>query len=321
MINAEDKSDGAEPLRPPTAARIAVIIPHLNSPLELRRCLDSILVQQLDSGRAEIVVVDNGSRIPLDEVAANYPSVKFARELTPGPGPARNLGVLNASAQVLAFIDADCRAGEGWLQTAVNEVEASPSHAVIGGDVRIDVSNPQKPTGLEVYESVFAFRQRLYIQKHGFSGTGNLAMSRNVYEQVGKFGGIEIAEDLDWGQRARDKGFPARFEARMIVYHPSRGSLAELKDKWRRQISHAFTAHLASGKPRARWYLEAAMVLLSSPVHVLKILSAPNLGGATSKARGVATLFAIRTWRSLEMLNIKADTRARGSSAWNRSSQ
>lgn len=319
MSHGAYAAGGASAAGQAEADRIAVIIPHLNTPVLLARCLDSVLRQQIDFGRVSVVVVDNGSKEPLDEMAAAYPSVRFLREPTPGPGPARNLGASTVDARTLAFIDADCWAGDGWLQAAVDAVEARPGNAVIGGDVRIGVQDHSKITGLEAYESVFAFRQQQYIKKKGFSGTGNLAISREVFEQVGPFGGIEIAEDLDWGQRARNKGFPARYEPKMVIYHPSRGSLDELKDKWRRHLSHAYVAHVRSGKPSVRWYLLAAAVLLSSPIHALKILAAPRLGGVPGKLRGVATLFAIRTWRASEMLSVRTLEKGSGSATWNRS--
>lgn len=92
-----------------SAPTVSVIIPHLNQHEALTRCLASLAGQ----GAAEIIVVDNGSRAPLDDVMAAFPDVRFLREPTPGPGPARNLGVMHATGEVLAFIDADCRAEKG----------------------------------------------------------------------------------------------------------------------------------------------------------------------------------------------------------------
>ena len=35
---------------------------------------------------------------------------------------------------------------------------------------------PARPTAIEAYEMVFAFRQKMYIEKMGFSGAGNMAV-------------------------------------------------------------------------------------------------------------------------------------------------
>ena len=50
--------------------RASVIIPHFNTPELLVKCLQSVAAQTLDYGWFEIIVVDNGSRVPLDIVAA-----------------------------------------------------------------------------------------------------------------------------------------------------------------------------------------------------------------------------------------------------------
>lgn len=301
-----------------TPQRLSVVIPHLNTPDALRDCLSSLVGQTLDFGEYEIIVVDNGSKMSLDDVWASYPSVRFLNELTPGPGPARNLGVKHARASAIAFIDADCRADSGWLQAAVNAIEANPENAVIGGDVLIAVADPRHLSGIEAYDSVFAFRQRYYILKRNFSGTGNLALSKKVFLQVGEFGGIGIAEDLDWGQRACAMGYPARFEPKMVIYHPSRQSWTDLKLKWGRHVSHACEQHFANGKSAARWYLSALVVLLSIPVHSIKLLASPRVSGMGSKFRGVLTLASIRIWRVGRMLSISAGSRDAGSSSWNR---
>src|SRR3546814_7635501 len=55
-------------------------------------------------------------------------------------------------------------------------------------------------------ESVFGFRQRLYIKKKHFSGTGNLAFWRADFDKVGPFADITVAEDVDWGDRSHRLG-------------------------------------------------------------------------------------------------------------------
>ncbi|TGU67767.1 glycosyl transferase family 2, partial [Mesorhizobium sp. M1C.F.Ca.ET.144.01.1.1] len=86
---------------------------------------------------------------------------------------------------------------------------------IIGGDVRIARQDAHRPTLLEAYESVFAYRMREYIAKQGYTGTGNLAVRKQILAAVGPFGGIEIAEDRDWGQRALRKCFRTHYRKQM----------------------------------------------------------------------------------------------------------
>ena len=73
------------------AMRISVVIPHLNQPEMLVRCLASL--RQSVRRPDEVIVVDNGSTTLPAEICASFPGVTLLQEPEPGPGPARNLGV------------------------------------------------------------------------------------------------------------------------------------------------------------------------------------------------------------------------------------
>jgi GT2 family glycosyltransferase len=297
---------------------VSVIIPHLNTPDLLAGCVASVLGQSLDHGAAEVIVVDNGSRLPLDAVRAAAPSVRFLDEPAPGPGLARNHGVAAAGAPILAFIDADCTAAKGWLQAAVDAVEADPAKAVVGGDIRISLARPPRMTGIEAYECVFGFRQKMYIEHKHFSATANMAMARRVFEAVGPFGGIELAEDLDWGQRAHAAGYPVRYVPAMQVWHPARKDLAALEGKWRRHIRHDWTVAQTSRSGRIRWWLRALALMASGPLEAPRLLLSSRLQGLGNRLRGIDTLVRIRAFRAAEMLRISRAITDPSSPGWNR---
>jgi len=152
---------------------ISVVIPHLNQPAGLRSCLLSLEAQTLGAESFEVIVVDNGSG-SLPQLGNRSFPIQLLQELTPGPGAARNTGAARASGQILAFIDADCRAHRDWLRTALSEIQSAPARTILGGDVEILRDSPGAFSAIEAYESVFACRFKLYIEKHGYCGTGNL---------------------------------------------------------------------------------------------------------------------------------------------------
>src|SRR6185437_8968945 len=98
---------------------ISVVIPHLNQSAELAACLASLQNQELDRTLYELIVVDNGSTVPPYDVIASFAGAKLVIETQPGPGPARNAGIRAARADLIAFLDADCRADHAWLSTAL----------------------------------------------------------------------------------------------------------------------------------------------------------------------------------------------------------
>lgn len=313
---------GATDAKPAPAApvqpRATVIIPHYNMPDALARCLRSIVSQAFD-GPLEIIVVDNGSRVKPAMALADFPQVRLLSETTPGPGPARNTGARAAAAPVLVFIDADCRAEQGWLAAAVEAVETQGNRGVVGGEVNIDFVDTARPTDVEIYEAVFAYRQRLYIEKHGFSGTGNLAMHRDVFADVGPFAGISQAEDVEWGRRANAAGYRIRFVENMVIYHPARPDVASLLVKWQRHVAHDHEAHLAAGRPHWRWLARALLMPPSVVVHGLRILLARDvrdLPAMTRRWGGVRVLAAVRMLRLREMLAVMQSGRSDARAAW-----
>ncbi|MBD9444059.1 MULTISPECIES: glycosyltransferase [unclassified Rhizobium] len=283
---------------------ISVIIPHLDQPELLRRCLMSLTLKNNPGLSFEIIVVDNGSREMPAEICAAFPNVKLLSQPVPGPGPARNLGVANAAGDTLAFIDADCVAADGWLDEITHQFSADRSKSILGGDVRIGCDDPKHPTLLEAYESVFAYRMKEYIEKQGFTGTGNLAVRTEIFASIGNFGGIDIAEDRDWGQRALGKGYRTHYCERMIAYHPARKSFSELGLKWQRHTAHDFARAKGQQGWRLRWILRAVAVALSPVAELRRICVSDRLNGWRARGLAFVGLVLIRSYRAAIMLSL-----------------
>lgn len=303
-----------------STAAISVVIPHLNQPDHLRSCLQSLARQAYDMSRVEVLVVDNGSANPPAGICSTFDGVRLVQELTPGPGPARNLGVKVSSGPILAFIDADCTADPNWLIVIDRALTDASTATVLGGDVRIARRDPGRVTMLEAYESIYAYRQEEYIKRHHYSGTGNLAMRREVFDAVGPFCGIDRAEDRDWGHRAIRLGFTVRYEPEMIVYHPARESFAELCTKWDRHISHTFAEDARGLAGRLRWLGRTAAVAGSPLFEARRLLTSPRVATKRERLSAAVALVRIRMYRSRRMLAalVGRTKAARSSHQWNR---
>ena len=295
--------------------RIAVVIPHLNQPAMLARCLAA-----LGAGHEapdEVVVVDNGSH-ELPEAICAAAGARLVPEAAPGPGPARNRGVAATTAEILAFIDADCLADPGWI-AAIRAAFADPSAEILGGDVRIARADPARITMLEAYESIYAYRMDRYIAEQGFTGTGNLAVRRRVLEAVGPFGGLDVAEDRDWGQRATRAGHDLRYVPAMRVHHPARRSFAELAQKWDRHIAHDFAAARNRPGGRLRFALKAAAMALSPLAEAPRVALSDRVSGGQARALAWAGLWRIRLYRMRAMARLLlSDDPQALSGRWNR---
>lgn len=288
---------------------ISVIIPHLNQPDALAACLDSLSSQTLERSAFEVIVVDNGSAVLPQAVIARYPGTLLLQETEPGPGPARNRGVLAATADILAFTDSDCRAHTDWLRCALHTLTGAAPRIILGGDVQIWHEPGAAVSAIEAYESVFAYRFKLYIEQHGFSGTGNLIVRKIDFAAIGPFPGIEIAEDIHWGRQALKAGYTFRYVPELIVYHPARASFRELRVKWDRHIQHAVNAGGTNRTWQARWVARAIAVFISPAADWTKVVTSRRVHGILPRAKAIAVLAAIRSYRAYKMISLMLSRR------------
>ncbi len=214
---------------------VSVIIPTYNNNQELADCLTHLAQQTLSAESFEVIVVDNGSRIPAEATVSRFPFARCVIESTPGSYNARNAGVSCARGDVLAFTDADCRPSLNWLASALEVFKVEPSVTAIGGDIRVTTSN--NPTVPELYESIFSLKQEVYVQSLGFAATANLIVRKAVFDEVGHFDGSLLSGgDYDWCRRLEIAGHRLHFSADAFVEHPARASLKSLINKRRRII-------------------------------------------------------------------------------------
>lgn len=279
-------------------SEIAVIIPHYQDVGRLLRCLDALAAQ--DRQGIETVVVDNNSADDLDAIPRRHPWIRLVVEVRRGAAEARNRGVTETGAPVLAFLDADCLPAPDWLDRvrALAKTPEMTGARVVGGRVAIFDETPPPRSGAEAFESVFAFDQRIYVEKKGFSVTANLVTSRALFEAVGPFV-PGLSEDLDWCRRAVRQGAELIYDGDLSVSHPSRADWPALRRKWQRLTEEAFET--TGRQARAFWIAKACAMPLSVIAHTPRMLLHPALA-PREKLAGWLTLLRLRLLRARWML-------------------
>lgn len=297
--------------------RICVVIPHFNQPDLLAKCLDALAPQTGGPGgggwaRAEILICDNGSSPgkrpePVCEGRAGVRVIDAAA--IKGPGHARNRGVEEASADLLAFTDSDTVPAPDWLERMAIALTAPPGATpppdVVGGDIRILQADPGRPTAVEAYECVFSFRAKDYMERDRYAATANMGARRAAFDVVGPFGGIDIAEDRDWGNRAFAAGLRMVYDPAPLVGHPARADFAELARKWDRLTDHGWAEARGRGaKGRLLWVVKALAMPASALAGIPRILRSDRISGARARWDAVATLWRLRLYRGGLMLRL-----------------
>ena len=206
---------------------VSIIIPNLHSPI-IDRTIESILAQE--TRHAYEIIVVGMDKYGLVE---KFPQVQFIKTPHPvGAGEARNIGIGKARGERLVFIDADCLAMPGWLDTLITDFDEG--WHVIGGGVK----SPADNFWLLVY-NLSMFHEQLWTQKrktHAYLPTLNLAVGREVIEQVGNLNeALMRGQDIEWTSRMTKAGYPLLFDpAAVIEHHPPRTDFEALrKDNYR----------------------------------------------------------------------------------------
>jgi glycosyltransferase involved in cell wall biosynthesis len=301
------------------AARLSVIVPHLNEPGDLRRCLASIEAQAADGIDYEVIVVDNGSRAMPEALCGSFVRERLEYEPVPGPGPARNRGAALAQADLIAFIDCDCVAEPGWMAAIVHFMDEHPDIGFAGGNIRILSGDPARLTPIEAYESDFSYRARYYVEHHKFAATGNMAVRAAVFRAVGPFGGISTMEDTEWGQRATALGHHVAYIGEAGVRTPSCRSFAELARRWDRHVAHEFRQ--LHGRPGrvALWVAKSAVVAASPLGEIPRIMRSDRLARAGDRWKAMRCLTRVRLYRAWRMIRLVANGDAAAMlGTWNR---
>jgi glycosyltransferase involved in cell wall biosynthesis len=104
---------------------ISVIIPTWNSESFIERCIKSINSQSFPRKNFELIIVDDGSTDNTIKLAHSSGADLVVNSDHHSAGRARNIGIKHSKGKILAFIDSDCIAENGWLETISKELESS----------------------------------------------------------------------------------------------------------------------------------------------------------------------------------------------------
>lgn len=166
---------------------VSVIIPAYNAERWIGEAIASVLSQTYRE--LEIIVVDDGSSDATCRIVKDYgDSVIYLHKSNGGQGSARNTGILNATGQYIAFLDAD----DAWLPTKL-EVQMK----VLGGNsdlqwVYSDALVFEGVTGRQLY--VMGDKTKMQfggvlrpLLLHDFIPSSTPVVKRAVFDHVGLF--------------------------------------------------------------------------------------------------------------------------------------
>jgi len=203
---------------------ITVVIPLYNKARHIQRALDSVLAQTYED--FEVIVVNDGSTDGSEKVVERYTDsrIRLVGQANAGASAARNRGIAEASADLVALLDAD----DEWLPDHLDAVmrlrTSFPQCGLYATAFRVltqrrEIAPSYAGIPAPSFEGVLPNYFRTVYGDHAICAS-TAAVPRAVFNACGLFPeGERRREDLDMWCRIALK-YPVAFSTRIgAVYH------------------------------------------------------------------------------------------------------
>ena len=269
---------------------VTVIVPVRDRTAPLEACLASL------GDAAPVVVVDDGSADPtgVADVCKRRGVHLVRRADSGGPGAARNDGLAVVDSELVALVDSDCTATEGWLSALV-PLFADPEVGAVAPRVQ-----PRRRAGArsllarfaEAHSPLDMGRERGEVgpgRRVRYAPTAAL-VARRAALGTGFDTDLRIGEDVDLVWRMCDTGWRVRFEPSVTVFHDE-------PTTWRTWMGRRFRYGTSAGPLARRHPGRLAPVELHAwPTAVVAagLARRPAVAGALLLASTTSTFHAVR---------------------------
>ncbi len=229
--------------------KLSIIIPVYNRPDEIDDLLESLTRQAYYHRDFEIIVVEDGSTIPCEQVVYrhgyNLRDLRYIAVPNGGPSRARNIGAREARGEYLIILDSDVVLPEQYLEAVVQGLERTGADAFGGPDAAAPDFSPMQQAINYAMTSTFTtggirggspgameqFKPRSFI----------MGIRRQLFERLGGFSeDMRYGEDIDFSLRMLEAGARVVLLPEAYVYHKRRVSL----EQFFQQVRHSGQARV-----------------------------------------------------------------------------
>jgi len=202
----------------------SIIVPTYNRPRQIVSCIESL--SRLDYPKAwfEVIVVDDGSRIPVQSLIASFydkMNLTVITQKNAGPSMARNAGAKYAKGDFLAFTDDDCMPARDWLQKLSLRLKSSPGCAIVGRTVNALEENIFDTASQMLIEYLHSYYNQNPDQAR-FVTSNNLSLPTKEFEALGGFDPVFSSaggEDREFCEHLRHHGYEIIYAPEVVVHH------------------------------------------------------------------------------------------------------
>ena len=203
---------------------ISVIIPTYDRPTHLFKCLCAVAAQDYPRDCFEVLVVDDGTVAPLNDLVSSLRhrlDITLLKQPHAGPAIARNCGAAHAKGAYLAFTDDDCTPAPDWLRRLSTSFALFPESVVGGRTINQLVDNPYSTASQLLVDYLYSSWNRT-TKEATFFASNNLAVPAKCFHAVGGFDkgwNRAAGEDRDLCDRLIGHGYCLVYVPEALVHH------------------------------------------------------------------------------------------------------
>ena len=213
--------------------KVSVVVCAYNAADTLEDNLSSL--ERLTYPNYEVIVVNDGSRDRTGAIAHSYARVKVIDIPNGGLSAARNVGLANATGDIVAYTDADTRVDRDWLTYLVQPFLHSD---VVGSGGPNVVPSDDSPVAQCIARAPGGPTHVLIDDRIAEHVPGcNMAFRREALLAIGGFDPVYLraGDDVDVCWRLQARGWKIGFAASALVWHHHRASI---RAYWRQQVGY-----------------------------------------------------------------------------------
>lgn len=212
--------------------QFSLIIPVYNRPQEIDELLESLTKQDF-SNTFEVVIIEDGSDKPSEEIVEKYNSelnISYFFKENSGAGASRNYGMQRAKGNYYLILDSDVIVPPKYLSEVKKALENNFTDAFGGPDAAHEsFTNLQKAINYSMTsvlttggirgkkKSIGKFQPRSF----------NLGMSKVAFSKTKGFSKMKTGEDIDLTFRLWENGFETQLIEKAFVYHKRRSTIRQ----------------------------------------------------------------------------------------------
>ncbi len=210
--------------------KISVIIPAYNAERTLNQCLKSVTAAA--PSEKEIILIDDASTDRTREIASSYPIKLLCHNKNMGQAAAKNLGLSQASGEIIAFIDSDCVVNPNYFVLLLSVLETAKNVAGVGGILYPADNNLVSQSFNIRFFGCSPLTEAENREIDSVSGAACM-YQKSVLLKVGGFDtNLGGGEDLDLNIRIRKNGYKLFLVPSAKAWHMHPAKIKPLIKKW-----------------------------------------------------------------------------------------